>query len=358
MVLEATNVGTPPAIETDAGPTGAISHGNDDDGATTESVPEHKTLGEGSVEGDEGHSPEPGTEEQFTSDAKIHIETLMKRMNLPKEITYFQDKDDSLKFVIPINGKKYIASPEDVFKGFGLNQAGYQKLNEGKDLMNNVRDYFAEMKTNPDLIWDLAAKLGIDPNQLAQARLEAHVREAEMTPQEKAQRQSDYEKNQLKKENEGYKNKEKQREMTAMVNKERERYDTELSSAMEKHGFRKLSTTAKSYVLERAVGKLKTAMTAGRQLSCEDAVYLAKQDWQDFVQGFYGELDDDQIIKATPKNIIDAIRKADIRKVQGGGFSGETPSLTGNEIKNLRTPDGKAKKRERRSITDFFETLT
>jgi hypothetical protein len=339
-------------------PVGAESHGNTDAGPEAPASGENKTLGEGSSQEAGEHRPEPGTEKQYSDQDKAQIEGFMKKLNLPPEITYFQDKDNQLKFIIPINGKKYVASPEDVFKGFGLNQAGYQKLNEGKDLVSNVRDYFNQMKQNPDLLWDLAGRLGLDSNQLAQARLEAQVAEASMTPEQRAIKQAQKERDEAVKKAKDYEMAEKQREMASLVAKEKERYDTELSAAMEKKGFKKLPPAGKSFVLERAVAKLNTAMKADRQLSCEDAVYLATQDLQDFVQGYFGEIDDNHIINLVPRPVVDAIRRADIKKIQGGDTAKEIPTFGGNEVKNLKMAGGKGKKAAKKTITEFFETLT
>ena len=77
-------------------------------------------------------------EKKETPLAKEEIDKFVSAMGLPKGVKHLVDKNGQLKFVIPINGKKRLATPEDVFKGFNLNQAGYQKMEEAKLLQKEV----------------------------------------------------------------------------------------------------------------------------------------------------------------------------------------------------------------------------
>jgi len=361
MVIES-GAGTPATtsevIQTDTS-AGGGSHGESVSGEVPTTKLGTKTPGgvesEGRTGDSEEHRPEPGTEGQYSEGDKTQIETFMARLNLPKEITYFQDKSGALKFIIPVNGTKYSVSPEDVFKGFGLNQAGYQKLNEGKDLVNNVRDYFNQIKGNPDMLWDLAQRLGHDPSALAEKHLRAKIAEAQMTPEDRAQREKDARIARIEAENAELKAKETQREFQTLVEKEKARYDEELPLAMEKHGFKRMSPEAKSYVLERAVQKLTLANKAKRDLSCDDAVRLAKMDWQKFYQEGLGEIDENHILDMLPPAIIKAIRNADISKLKSSSGFGPSQPATGQEIRDLKPLKDKAQKKK--SLTEYFESL-
>ena len=310
-------------------------------------------------------APEDGHETDFSPEERAQIEKTMKKMNLPKGVSYMLDKKGELKFIVPVNGKKYAVAPQDVFKGFGLMQAGHQKLNEGKNLVGEVQQFFTQMKENPQGLFDLAEKLGHDPYELAEKLLRAKIEEAEMTPEQRKSRADQTEFERVKAENEAYRRKEQDQHFQGLVAQERAKFDTELTEAMVKHGFKKFDTKTKSHILAEAVKNMKFARENKRELNADDAVYLAKQQWQQYTQGVFDDIDDNHIMDLIPERIIKAIRRADISRLQRGD---DIPTSTsragfdsGQEIENLQeiadTKTGKTKNKKPMSITDYFGKL-
>jgi hypothetical protein len=321
---------------------------------------EEETVETQDVETSDPVSPTEETTEvpanEFNDAEKAEIEKFMSRFKLPEGVDYYADKDGSLKFIVPINGKKFIASPEDLVKGFGLNQAGYQRLNEAKGIEKEVRDMFARIKENPRELFTLAHKLGVDPRELAAEYLQEIVEEEELSPAEREARRAKRELEEYKKEIERIRLEREQEQLNAQIADERDRYDKELVAAMTEHGFTKSNTKTKSYILSSAVGKMMLALQNGRTLTPSDAVYLAKQDWQDFVQGVYGELDSNQILSVTPKHIIEAIRKADQAGLKSKLLGTPTSSVDiGGPVDLEEVPTRKPKKTK--TINEFFDNL-
>lgn len=315
-----------------------------------------------SEENENEPKPEEGEEHKFSASDKADIDKFISRLRLPKGVTYKLDDAGDLKFLIPINGRTYIQSPEDVFRGYGLAQASHQRLNEAKKLSGDMREYFASIKENPARLWELAEKLGHDPADLARMLLEERVREAEMTPEERARVAAETEAEQLRKENEEFKNEKTRKEYEASVETHKKRLDTELTAAMRKHGFDRSNTKIRSKVLADAIGKLMLATQAGQKLSPEDAVFLAKQEWQESVQDVYSEIGADHILDIVPKQIIEAIRKADLSRLSSSGgtpTAQTTPSFEPGQQLDLEEAEGfsSKKKKTRMSMSEFFESL-
>lgn len=333
---------------------------SEDDSAHSQQSAEQEQSGQSD------NKPEEGHENDFSEADKAHIEGLMKKMRLPKGVSYLLDKSGELKFVVPVNGKRYAVAPQDVFKGFGLQQAGYQKLEEGKNLVGEVQQLFRSMKENPKALFDLAEKLGHDPYELAEKLLRAKIEEAEMTPEQRKARQEKDEYERLKAENEQLRRKEQDREFQALVTAERAKFDSELTEAMVKHGFRKFDTKTKSHILAEAVKNMRFARENGRELNADDAVYLAKQQWQQYTQGVFDDIDDNHIIELIPERIIKAIRRADLSRLEKGEVTPTSNSNladfeTGQQIENLQeiadSKKEKQKGKKQMSITDYFSSL-
>lgn len=307
----------------------------------------------------EGYKEEKESE-GFSQEETQQIQTFMKKMKLPKEVTYLLDKNGNLKFVVPSDGKKYAITPEELVKGWNLNQVGYQRLSEGKRLQGELKQYFQELKKNPQQMWDLADRLGVDKYDLAKKLLEERLEYEELSDSERRALQLEKEKERLQQELEEKRANEENQKLQRLASEEAERHEKELITAMNKHGFQRHDRRTKSHIMISAVNKMLLAGKNNQQLSADDAVYLAKQEWQDFVSAVYSDIDDNHILELVPSRIVEAIRKADLSKLKSGeiptsrAISGQEIELDGKEIE-----DASSSKRGRRkqSIAEYFESL-
>jgi hypothetical protein len=290
------------------------------------------------------------------------VEDISRKLNLPKEIKPFLNKEGDLRFIVPIDGKKYVATTEEIFKGFNLNQAGHKRLQEGKDLQAQIRGYFDQIKKDPNKIWDIADKLGHDKYSLAESLLKGYVDEAGMSPEEKEQRRVIEEAEALRAENERFKKEKADKEYQDSVAQHRNQLGQELVQAMTEHGFKPFSPNedpaekrTKSSIMASAIGKHLLAHQHKKNLSIADAVYLAKQEWKDNVLSVFDDIDDHHIVDLIPERIVKAIRKADVARLRG-----ETPSSSyGQKLELQEFQEERRPKRTKKKlgIADYFSSI-
>ena len=304
---------------------------------------------------------EPASDTQKLTPAEV--EDISKKLNLPKEIKPFLNKKGDLRFVVPIDGKKYDASLEEVFKGFNLNQAGHRRLQQGKELEQQARAYLTSVKENPDRLWEIAEKNGLDKYELAEQLLKGYVEESSLSPEEKAHRAEIEEAKAIKAENERLKKEQAERTHAEAVAKHRNQMGQELVNAMTEHGFKPFNPNddpseqrTKCTIMANAIGKQLLANQHGKQLSIADAVYLSRQEWKENVLSVFDDIDDNHIVDLIPDRIIKAIRKSDVASLTGG-----TPASTGfgekidleehNEAPTPRRP------RKKQGLGDYFSSI-
>lgn len=269
------------------------------------------------------------------------------------------DKNGNVKLVLKINGKERLVNPKtDMIKGFNLSQAGYEKLNEGKQLVKQVRDFFNQAKENPQKMWEMADNLGIDKYELARQLLQEKIDDHELTDEQRELKELRRRQDEWKKKEEEEQKKREEQQQAEARQKEMVRYDQELTQAMVKHGFKKSSESTKSHVLLSAIGELIVAQKSGYNLSCEDAVHRAKEKWQSYVQDFYNDIEDDQILNIVPKNVIDRLRKADLKKLNLGiPTSNSTDIGQQVELEDFQDERPQRRRKEKMSMNDFFNDL-
>jgi len=268
------------------------------------------------------------------------------------------DKNGDLKLVVKINGKKRLVSPKkDILKGFNLNQAGYEKLNEGKQLIKQVQGFFDEAKSNPVKLWEMADNLGIDKYELARRLLEDKVSEMSMTDEERRFKELEKREEEFKRREEEDKKKHETAQQEQAKQVEMQRYDQELTSAMTEMGFQKASKGQKSHILMGAIGELMVANRAGRDMTCKDAVMRAVNKWQDYVHGVFDDIDDDHIIKIIPERIIKAIRKADLGKIGVGMPTSNARPESHDQQIELPEVDSRPRRKKQVSLSDYFSNL-
>lgn len=286
----------------------------------SKSVRSSERSGGEAKEGDEKTHEESAPEKLTASE----VEAISKKLGLPKEIKPILNKEGELRFVVPIAGKKYLATAEEVFKGFNINQAGHMSLQQAKQREQQVKQYFDSIKENPNRLWEIAEKLGHDKYALAEQLLKGYVEESSLSEEEKLRRQEIEEAKAIKAENERFKKEQAERAHQEAVNKQKDTLGQELVKAMTEHGFKPFNPNedpkdkrTKCSIMASAIGKQLLAHQHGKNLSISDAVYLARQEWKDSVLSVFDDIDDNHIVDIIPERIIKAIRKADVARLRG-----------------------------------------
>lgn len=325
-------------------------------GESVEGTPEVGNEGESG----EGNRVDQGTTREETPGRKREelIELAHEFYGVDKD-KIIVDKNNEVKVVMTINGKKRLVDPrKDLVKGFNLNQAGYEKLNEGKQLQKQVQAFFDETKNNPRKLWEMADRLGIDKYDLAKSLLQEKIEESEMTDEQRRLRDLERKEAEWKAKEEEAAKQQEQMALQQETEKEMKRFDYEFTEAMKDYGFQKAPKGTKSHILMGAIGEMMVANQTGRELSAKDAVHRAALKWQEYVHGVFDDIDDDHIIKIVPDRIVKAIRSADLKRLGTSIPTSRANSELGHEVPLQLVEDDEPKRpRKKQSLSSFFDSL-
>lgn len=270
----------------------------------------------------EQETPQEETKEENLDSTTFEPEQaarFVKSLDLPSEVEPFLDpKDKTLKFVIPIDGKRYVQSLGEVVKGFGLQQASYRKLDEAKNILSSNRKFHDKIKEDPKKYWELADTLGLDKRKLAYDMLSEVVQEEEMTAEERYKREAEQSRKEKEELEQRIKQEKEQKEYSTLRDKEVDRLNNEFKEALPELGFKEYSPRSKMSVVGTAIEKMKFFTSMGKNISIKDAVFMAKQEKMSLIQDYLGELDDKRLMDTIPKAIIERLRSIDVAKIQSG----------------------------------------
>ena len=339
----------------------AIPEGDDKPRAKPKQSNQRKAIEEGEEEAAARQAEADLSEEQ--------VGALVNQLGLPKGVEYYQDKSGKWQFIIPMDGKKYKATMEDVFRGFNLNQVGHQRLQQSKTAERKMQEYFDSMREDPEKFWQLADKVyegtDYDKHLLAQKLLERAVADAELTPEQREQRDRLEEAERIKRENEELHRREQERQYQAMVDQERKSLSEEFITAMGKHGLKPFNpeespgeTRKRCAIMAHAVGLMSLANQQGRNMNADDALFIAKQEWQAYIQDVFRDIDPQRYKDWVPEDVIQAIRNDDISRISKGRIptasSGDLGGPVDLEEYVEETPQ---RQKRKQTINEFFANM-
>lgn len=246
-------------------------------------IPEDQEVNEeGQEEAEESQAAIPAEgedSEDITQEEQQQVnlvEALTKSGSIPKGVEPFQDEEGALKFVMPINGQKYIVNFNQLISGFNLNQAGEQKLREGKELEKNLNKLLKDLSPeNPDSKKELRKflqKMGHNLGDLGEEFLNEVVEEQQMTPQERELRQriADVEEREAKlKEAEMTEQEKMQR---AERTQKQEAYTKEIITALESRIDKDIDPVLKQKLFIKVTQEMMDAFRIERRISAEQAL--------------------------------------------------------------------------------------
>lgn len=269
---------------------------------------------------EEGEEGEEGEGEEDSKPTRTVAETKQLAAEFygvdPSEVVV--KNDGSVRLVMKINGRKRLVSPTEFKKGFNLNQAGYERLNSVKAKEKQMEAFWRQAKENPNVFREVMSRLGHDPRELAKHWLEEAVEEYDMTPEERRQKEIERKLEEYERREKEREEKDKQAQLAQQREQLRGQYTQDLIKAVQAHGFKDSSVKDKGQILMSAVQKMIFANQRGQSLTANDAVALAKEEWQNSVVGMFNDISEDQIINVIPDRLIKAIRKADLNNLRRG----------------------------------------
>lgn len=334
--------------------------------ATEEHAQEAQPYQEAAEEGEAQAVPDGDREETGSGDEsdeqKTEGPTPQQLAEYTKALYGYKDEDividdkGQVNVVMPINGRKRLVPVQDIPKGFNLNQAGYEKLNEGKRMQKQWGQFMESLKENPDNLWKLTDHLGIDKYTLMEKGLRARVDELEMPEEERKVKEAEAKLRALEERQRELDKQDEERKIQAEVEVQRNQIEADLTQAMSKHGFMESPKDQKSAILMGALGKMQIANQLGQEMSADQAVAEAKADLQNWIWNGLAEIRGDQAYKFLPKHILDGIRKADMDRLKAPPTSGQLDMPV--QLEEYRTEEAAPRKSQgKMKLNDFFSDL-
>jgi flagellar biosynthesis GTPase FlhF len=275
------------------------------------------------------------------------IDELKKSGQIPKGVEPFRDDNGELKFIIPINGKKYVANFKQVLGGFNLNQAGEQKLKQGKELekkfnsiLNNIS---ANNPTGKKELKSFLAKLGYDLGDLSESFLQEAIEERSMSPEEREQRKRLAE---IEEREEKLKKQEEEHNMTKeqrVVFEKQQSYSNEIVAAMKSKKLDDVNPELKKNLMTGIIGEMLTARKADYNMPADEALDNVLAQYDMLLDNLVHLYSKEHLKKRMPKGFRDLVMKLSLE--------GEAP-ITSSSIKsgNLDVDDSTLDKLKSRKI--------
>ena len=298
--------------------------------------------------------PEGEFDNKFSADEEKAIQKWLKKWDIPKGVEPVMDKGGNLHFLVKINGQTYPVKPNDLIKGFSLNQAGYQKLNEAKTLIksheeenNRRRDMWVNKKDPSGYIKFLESQ-NLNPEEIAMRILEEKTKYTNMTQEEREryeaqkrmeEREKDLEERELAIKESNHKQK---------IAEIRNKFAKEIDEAVTKRGFNKtlkLRPGEQAQLILEAVNTKQAYMKSGSDISFYEALGLAHQKFQSSFNTMLQQFDDDHIIKMLPERVVKKILDDSVKKLHD--------SDVGVPINMPRYPKKEQAVRKKFKLSDF-----
>jgi hypothetical protein len=203
---------------------------------------------------------------------------------------------------------------EEVIKTYrerkGHQQAANKKLQEGT-LLRKQAEEFVGMLKDPEKFWEVARKMGHEPRTMAEKVLVKHLEEEMMTPEQKAQRQRDFELAQFKAEKEARERTEKERDAQILRDRFAQDYTQQFTQALKETNLPPTKQTVAA--MARYIGE---ATKINFKMTAQEAAKLVKEDMMEAQRRLIGETDGEMLIKLLGDDVANKIRKWDTGRLR------------------------------------------
>jgi hypothetical protein len=257
------------------------------------------------------------------------------------------------KFQLKVDGKtverEVDLSDEDYIKQMlQLAEVSKSRMSETANIKKAFQSEMGRLKQDP---WAVMKDLGLDPDELAEMRIQQRIEEMKKSPEQVAQEKIQKELQEAREEAKKLKEEKEQLEMSKLQEQAAVQLEEEIMGALDGH-----RTLPKSqYVVKRIADSMLWAMNNGfGDVSAEDVVPLVEKEMRDELNRFMDEMPEDLMEKYIGQRNIDRLRK---RRVSAAKAA--VPSV--NDIKPTNRSLSAEKKQEapkqKIPARDFFKKV-
>jgi hypothetical protein len=257
------------------------------------------------------------------------------------------------KFQLKVDGKtverEIDLSDEDYIKQMlQLAEVSKSRMSETANIKKAFQSEMGRLKQDP---WAVMKDLGLDPDELAEMRIQQRIEEMKKSPEQVAQEKIQKELQEAREEARKLKEEKEQLEMSKLQEQAAVQLEDEIMGAL--NGHRTLPQS--QYVVKRIADSMLWAMNNGfGDVSAEDVVPLVEKEMRDELNRFMDEMPEDLMEKYIGQRNIDRLRKRRVSAAKAAVPSVNDIKPTNRALASEKKPESSKQKIPAR---DFWKKL-
>lgn len=257
-------------------------------------------------------------------------------------------------FKIKVNGQEKDVeldwnNKEDIVRRLQMAEAGQSAMQRAAELERNFEKEYQSLLENP---WETLKELGLDPDELAEKRIQDRIAQLQKTPEQIAQEERDAELEELRAKLR------KQEEERETLDFQRLQHEAEVD--LDNQITEALSSTSElpksPYVVKRIADAMLMAIEHGREdVSASDVIPWVQKEINEELQNLFGAMPDKALEQFLGNQTIDRLRQNRLAKMKTQTTknireTGKKAPVEKEKKKNIRLNDWL---KHGSSITDF-----
>ena len=253
------------------------------------------------------------------------------------------------KFQLKVNGKSYekeidLSDENAVRNELQLSAAARQAMSESSNLKKQYEKELARLKQDP---YSVLAELGLDPDQLAEMRIQQRIEEMKKSPEQVEREKIQKELQEAREEARKLKEEKETNELTKLQEQAAIQIEDEITKALDAH-----QTLPKSrHVVKRIADSMLWAMNNGfENVTAEDVIPMVEKDLTEEYNRLMDDAPEEMLERLIGKRNIDRLRAKRVAQAKTSPLNAVKP--TANSVK-----EQKEEPRKKISQREFFSKL-
>ena len=255
------------------------------------------------------------------------------------------------EYELKINGKtKKVSvdlSDDDYIKNqLQLAEVSRIKMQEAANLKKLYEQEVSRLKSNP---FDVLAELGLDPDQLAEMRIQQRIEEMKKSPEQIERERIQLELQAAREEAKKLKEEREAEQFEKLKEQAAVEIENEIEAALDAH-----KTLPKSrHIVKRIADSMLWAMNNGYDVSAEDVMPLVEKEWRDEMSRLMDDSPEDILEQLIGQRNIERLRAKRLNALSASN------AKTANSVKSTAASVQKKEESTKQKIKqrDFFRSL-